>query len=65
MMAYEFHLCAEVGLVLDQETIVAIDDDQARTFGEIILLCSDDAAFIEIHPPQGPVITLRRESLCS
>ena len=64
MIAYEFHRFAEAGLALDQETIVAIDDDQARSFGEIILLCSNDTAFIEIYPPRGSVITLRREDLC-
>jgi hypothetical protein len=65
MIAYEFYRFAEVGPALDQEAIMAIDDDQARSFGELILLCSDDTACIEIHPPLGPVITLRRESLCS
>ena len=42
---------------------MAVDDDQARSFGELILLCSEETAYVEIYTPQGQVITLRSPGL--
>ena len=61
MIAYEFHRFARFGPALDQEIVMATDDDQARSFGELILLCSDETAYVEIHTPQGQVRTLSQE----
>ncbi len=63
MIAYEFHRFARFGPALDQEIIMAVDDDQARSFGELILLCSEETAYVEIYTPQGQVITLRSPGL--
>lgn len=62
MFAYEFHRFGRFGPVLDQESILATDVEQARSFGELILLCSDETAYVEIHTPQGQVIILSREA---
>ena len=63
MIAYEFHRFGRFGPALDQETVMAVDDDQARSFAELILLCSDETAYVEIYTPQGQVITLSQECL--
>lgn len=63
MIAYEFHRFARFGPALDHEIIMAVDDDQARSFGELILLCSEETGYVEIYTPLGQVITLTNPGL--
>lgn len=48
MASYLFHLLTGAGGDGEREVVQAQNDDQARIFAELILLCSEDADTVEV-----------------